>query len=309
MITSHSSMNKFYYFSKTKLKLIEISNFYKKFLSLFILLVLVVSFLLFGGFLLINSFVNSDSQMSDLKSENKDLSRKLSEMASLYKKLNTSVDSLSKANSELRVAADLPPSSDEEKALGTGGGIFEKLFSKKHSGVDLDNLSEFVDKIQTKIAYEKSNYMEISNKLKSNEKLFEAIPAVKPADGVVTAHGFGMRKHPILGVMRMHEGIDIVVDVGTPVYAPGSGTIAFVGTKGGFGLCIEIDHGFGYRTIMGHLSEASVTMGQKVNRGTMIARSGNTGLSTGPHLHYEVHHNGLALNPEDFFFDDLNLFN
>lgn len=302
-------MNKFYYFSKTKLKLIEIRNFHRKFLSLFIFLVLLISTMLFGGYLLIHSFVNSDSELSGLKAENKELSAKLSEVASLFKQLNSSVDSLAQANDELRTAADLPATSVEERSLGTGGGIFEKLFSKKHSGVDLDELSGFVDKVQTKIAFERSNYLEISNKLKSNEKLFEALPAVKPASGIVTAHGFGMRKHPILGVVRMHEGIDIVADVGTPVYAPGSGTVAFVGTRGGFGLCIEIDHGFGYRTIMGHLSEAAVKVGQKVNRGSFVARSGNTGLSTGPHLHYEVHHNGLALNPEDFFFDDLNLFN
>ncbi|MCU7495005.1 MAG: peptidoglycan DD-metalloendopeptidase family protein [Ignavibacteria bacterium] len=302
-------MNKFYYFSKTKLKLIEISNFHKKFLSLFIFLVLIVSCILFGGFLLINSLVNSDSELSGLKAENKELSSKLSEMASLYKKLDKSVDSLTQANNELRTATDLPAISGEERALGTGGGLFEKIFSKRHSGVDLDQLSEFVDQVKTKISFERSDYLEISNKLKSNKKLFEAIPAIKPADGVVTAHGFGMRMHPILGVVRMHEGIDIVADIGTPVYAPGSGTVAFVGTKGGFGLCIEIDHGFGYRTVMGHLSETMVTVGQKINRGTLVAKTGNTGLSTGPHLHYEVHHNGLALNPEDFFFDDLNLFN
>lgn len=302
-------MNKFYYFSKTKLKLIEIRNFHRKFLSLFIFLVLIVSSMLFGGYLLINSFVNSDNELPGLRAENKELSRKLSQMSALFKELNSSVDSLSQANNELRIAADLPATPEEVKALGTGGGIFEKLFSKKHTDVDLDNLSEYIDQVQTKIAFERANYNEISNKLKSNEKLFEAIPAVKPAQGVVTAHGFGMRKHPILGIVRMHEGIDIVADVGTPVYAPGSGTISFVGTKGGFGLCIEIDHGFGYRTVMGHLSETLVKVGQKVNRGTLIAKSGNTGLSTGPHLHYEVHHDGLALNPEDFFFDDLKLFN
>lgn len=304
-------MNNFYYFSKTKLKFIEIKNFSRKFLSLVVILVLIVSTMLFGGYFLITSFINSDSQLSSLKAENKELSDKLTEVVSLYKKLNSSIDSLSSINNELRVAANLPPVSAEDKSLGTGGGTFDNIlnFSKRNSKIDLDELSEFIDNVQNKIAFEKSNYMEISNTLKSNQQLFAAIPAIKPASGTVAEHGFGMRVHPILGITRMHEGIDIITGIGTPVYAPGGGTIEFVGNKGGFGLCIEIEHGFGYRTVLGHLSEADVKVGQKINRGTFLARTGNSGLSTGPHLHYEVHHNGIALNPTDFIFDDLNLFN
>ena len=149
--------------------------------------------------------------------------------------------------------------------------------------------------------------MEISNKLKENQKLYAAIPAIKPCNGTIS-DGFGMRLHPILHIRRMHEGIDFIADEGTSVYATGNGVVDFVGYRGGFGLAVEIDHGFGYRTIYAHLSKTVVKEGQKVNRGQEIAKTGDSGLSTGPHLHYEVHHDGVALNPDQFFFGDLGFF-
>jgi murein DD-endopeptidase MepM/ murein hydrolase activator NlpD len=110
--------------------------------------------------------------------------------------------------------------------------------------------------------------------------------------------------HPILKVKRRHPGIDFVADIGTPVYAPGKGRVIYVGRRGGYGLEIEIDHGFGYRTRYAHLSKSFVKRGKRVSRGDLIAKTGNSGLSTGPHLHYEVSHSGKKLNPSQFFFDD-----
>ena len=102
--------------------------------------------------------------------------------------------------------------------------------------------------------------------------------------------------------------MDINTDRGTPVFAPGKGRVTFVGSRGGYGLAIEIDHGFGYKTFYAHLSKSLVKKGQQITRGDFIAKTGNTGLSSGPHLHYEVMHNGIKLNPVDFFFDDVNFF-
>jgi murein DD-endopeptidase MepM/ murein hydrolase activator NlpD len=118
-----------------------------------------------------------------------------------------------------------------------------------------------------------------------------------------------MRMHPILKIRRMHTGTDFVANVGTPVYAPGGGVVSFAGRRGGYGITLEIDHGFGYKTIFAHLSKILVKKGQKITRGDLIAESGNSGkLSTGPHLHYEVRHNGIALNPKNFMYDDVDLF-
>lgn len=303
-------MRQFYYFSKSRLKFIEIRNFPRKVLLSIILLTIVLSSLLFGGFFLFSSLVNSDTKLTSLKTENKELAAKLTEMIDRYEELSDNVDSLSKMNRDLRIAADLPPVSDDEMSMGTGGGMFDNILnlSEKNSNLDLDQISGFLEFVENKISYERSNYLEISNKLKTNQKLFASIPAIKPSEGLLSNHGFGMRIHPILNINRMHEGIDIITDIGTPVVAPGAGTIDFVGNKSGYGLCVEIDHGFGYRTVMGHLSSANVSIGKKVKRGDLIARTGNSGLSTGPHLHYEVHHNGMALDPMGFIFDDLGVF-
>jgi murein DD-endopeptidase MepM/ murein hydrolase activator NlpD len=99
--------------------------------------------------------------------------------------------------------------------------------------------------------------------------------------------------------------MDFVTDVGTPVYAPGNGKVISVRRNGGYGLEVTIDHGYGYRTKYAHLSKSLVKRWQKVERGQIIAKSGNSGLSTGPHLHYEVSHNGRKLNPASFFINDL----
>lgn len=300
-------MNKFYYFSENKLKYIEIKNFPKKFVGLLIVLVILTSSLLFGGYFLISSFSDSESQLSSLKKTNKQLSNKLNDLVSIFETLEYRLDSLSDVHNELRIAANLPPLSMEERTLGVGGGIFEDFF-KTNTEISLDDISSYVDQISNKISFEKNNFETISEKLKSNEQLYESIPAIKPSPGAFALHGFGMRRHPILGITRMHEGIDIIADIGSPVKSPGSGRIEFLGKRGGLGLCIEIDHGFGYRTIYGHLSSVNVKIGQKIKRGQLIAKTGNSGLSTGPHLHYEVHHNGIKLDPMDFVFDDLNLF-
>ena len=138
--------------------------------------------------------------------------------------------------------------------------------------------------------------------------MFASIPAIKPCEGTIGANGFGMREHPILGINRMHEGIDIITDVGTNVRTSGNGIVSFIGYRGGYGLTVEVEHNSGYKTIYAHLSRSLVTEGQKVSRGKVIALTGNSGLSTGPHLHYEVHHDGIKLDPSQFFFDDLALF-
>ena len=118
-----------------------------------------------------------------------------------------------------------------------------------------------------------------------------------------------MRMHPILKVYRMHDGVDIVVDTGTHVFAPGNGKVIFAGKKRGYGQVVELDHGFGYTTLYAHLSKIKVRKGEKVKRGDLLGLSGRSGeLATGPHLHYEVLHDGVHLNPENFIFSDMKAF-
>ena len=114
--------------------------------------------------------------------------------------------------------------------------------------------------------------------------------------------------HPILGFYRVHEGLDITNQEGSPVYASADGSVEFAGRneQSGYGLMVQLNHGYSFTTKYAHLSRVLVRDGQSVKRGDLIARSGNTGLSSGPHLHYEVRKNGIAQNPLDYFFDDVD---
>jgi len=269
-----------------------------------------VALCLVGGYLFFTSANNPGNSYSRLYNENVLLKEKLIDISAKYTRLNNELDGLVKVNGDLRIATNLPPISDEEMKLGVGGGYFDNNvdFSTSHIDSRLQKTLALVDGISKRFEFEKSNYIEISRKIAENRLLFESIPAIKPCSGTLEENSFGMRMHPILRIMKMHEGVDIITEMGTSVFATGKGIVDFVGIKSGYGLCIEINHGFGYSTMYGHLSSLEVAIGQKVERGTEIAKSGNTGLSSGPHLHYEVSHNGVKMNPAEFFFDDLSFF-
>ncbi|MFZ4524115.1 MAG: M23 family metallopeptidase [Chlorobium sp.] len=134
---------------------------------------------------------------------------------------------------------------------------------------------------------------------------FSSIPNIKPVSGAISS-AFGVRVHPIYNTSLFHSGIDISTSEGTKIETTGDGIVAFSGYDKGYGQKITINHGYGYRTIYAHLSKSLVRQGQKVKRGDIIALSGNTGVSTGPHLHYEVLKNNVKVNPTAYFFDETN---
>ena len=132
---------------------------------------------------------------------------------------------------------------------------------------------------------------------------FSSIPNIKPVNGPITST-FGTRVHPLYNISLFHSGIDISASEGTKVQTTGDGVVAFSGYEKGYGQKITINHGYGYITIYAHLSKSFVRQGQKVKRGEIIALTGNTGTSTGPHLHYEIQKDNIKVNPTAFFFDE-----
>jgi len=268
------------------------------------------AFLVFSGYFIVNEILNPDSEVHALQQKNRNLQDQVSELIDKYEGFEKNLDELISQSNDLRLQVNLEPLTNEDRNIGVGGSVFENYIP--NNSIEFDNLlkklNNYVDEINTKIELEKNNYTEVEKTLELNEKLYSAIPAIVPIDGKVS-DSFGMRMHPILKIRRMHTGTDFVANVGTPVYAPGGGTVSFAGRRGGYGITLEIDHGFGYKTIYAHLSKILVKRGQKITRGDLIAKSGNSGkLSTGPHLHYEVRHNGIALNPRNFMYDDVSLF-
>ena len=303
-------MKNFYYFSKSKLKFVEIRNFYRKFVFLILFFSVVFSFILFSAYYVINEFVNPNAKVESLRATNLELQNRLEFLLEEYSRMDGTLDSLNQLNNSLRLAVNLEPINDEDREIGTGGNIFDEVDPTNSQDLKdiVTKLNSVVDRVSLKFDLEKKNYDEIDRTIKMNSALYDALPAIKPCTGYY-GNKFGMRMHPILKIRRMHTGQDIVTNTGTKVYATGGGKVDFVGRRGSLGITVEIDHGFGYRTVYGHLSKIKVTKGQVVKRGDLIALSGSTGrLSTGPHLHYEVRHNGIAKNPRDFIFDEVDLF-
>jgi murein DD-endopeptidase MepM/ murein hydrolase activator NlpD len=301
-------MKKLFYFSQKSLKYIEIKQFK---LKLFALL-LGISLLLTSVFVITYYFTgigaNPNLAIYSLKRENEELKKEIKRLAESYQEIVSDIDSISIINEELRITANLEPISDDERLLGTGGSQDISFANLNIRDYEITGLLKSVDEMIKTVEFEKSQTLEIASKLNLNQDLYARIPAIKPTIGSYSIHGFGMRRHPILGIRKFHRGIDINCNWGTPVHSPGDGKVRSVQRHSGFGLVIEIDHGYGYSTIYAHLSKALVKKGEKVKRGQVIAKSGNSGLSSGPHLHYEVHHNGKALDPIDFFFDEYTFF-
>ena len=293
-------MKKLYYFSHKQLQFIEIKKLRSNFYILLPAIIVYLCLIILG----INRFIIPGSQ-----DEHEIMKKKVDKILTLYQTLNEELDSLTSKNNTLRTAVNLSPISNDEMLLGTGGGSFDNSVDFLSGKIDL-KLKEavsYADEVERKISFEKNQFEEITGQLKINQKLSNCLPAIKPCTGELS-DGFGMRYHPILHRLRMHEGIDIVSNIGAPVHATGNGTVEFTGYDGGYGLTIIINHGFGYRTIYGHLSKIKTKKGTKVSRGDIIALSGNSGLSTGPHLHYEVEHEGQKLNPSHYFFRKFNYF-
>lgn len=223
--------------------------------------------------------------------------------------LGTTMQQLIERDNTLRSAVDLPAIDVDVQKLGTGGAkeVSYKGIVSGDANELITSSQRMVEKLEKEIAYQKQSSEEIYRKSASNKQKFAAMPAIKPMAGEFSYHGFGYRSDPFLGVKRMHEGVDIHNGVGTPVYATGDGTIEFAGSTGSaYGTAVDINHGFGYNTYYAHLSRPVVHAGQKVKRGELIAYSGNSGRSSGPHLHYEVRQNGESKNPVEFFVADVD---
>ncbi len=171
------------------------------------------------------------------------------------------------------------------------------------------DITRKVDAIEKQLYVQAKSYDEILEWAKNQETRMEYIPAIQPVlnkDLTRVASGYGYRIDPVYHVRRFHQGMDFTAPKGTDVYATGKGRVFSTGWKQGYGNTVVIDHGFGYKTLYAHLHKSLVKKGQKVNRGDVIALVGNTGKSTGPHLHYEVRLKDRPIDPRNFYFQDLS---
>jgi len=166
-----------------------------------------------------------------------------------------------------------------------------------------------VDMLEKEMYTQAKSYDEVLEMAKNQEIRMENIPAIQPVmnkDLKRVASGYGMRIDPIYHVRRFHQGMDFSAPIGTEVFATGNAKVEFAGWRQGYGNTVILDHGYGYKTLYAHLYKTLVKKGQRVRRSDIIALVGNTGKSTGPHLHYEVRLNGKPVDPRNYYFYDLS---
>lgn len=250
------------------------------------------------------------------------LKRELEQMENRYLALNNQMDNLSKilANVQERDASvhrmmfGMDPIDQDVWEGGVGGhDRYSNIVNYNNTGALLIATEEKMDKLKRQLTLQSKSLDEISDLAKDKEKMLASIPALTPVRSdklkrnIKSLSGFGMRIHPILKRRKMHAGIDFTCPKGTPIQASGDGVVLkALKHKRGYGQHIVIDHGYGYKTLYAHMSKMDVKKGDKIKRGQLIGAVGSTGLSTAPHLHYEVIYKGKKVNPILYCTDGLS---
>ncbi len=170
-------------------------------------------------------------------------------------------------------------------------------------GPEQGDLLKQLDELGRKVKAQEQEARALKSYFEDQQALLASAPSIWPVRGWVTSD-YSVRLDPYTGERVMHEGLDIATAMGTSVRAPADGTVVFNGLEGGYGHVLVLDHGYGIKTRYGHLLRIDVKVGQKVRRGDLVAAVGNSGRSTGPHVHYEVRVNGVADNPRKFILED-----
>jgi murein DD-endopeptidase MepM/ murein hydrolase activator NlpD len=238
------------------------------------------------------------SKSARLTQENARLEQQLGELNGRLSGLADTLSRISQRDARIRVLANLEPIDPQVQAAGIGGPTVSTAEGEVGSAmrrsneirVDLNGLIRRANLLA-------SSFKEAGDSLAVHSARLAATPSIMPTQGWLSSAFSSMRAHPILHMARPHEGIDVTAPMGSPIEAPAAGVVRDAGWEPGFGNTIVIDHGFGTVTKFAHASKILVREGQRVSRGQRIALVGNTGLATGPHLHYEVHVNGRAVDP------------
>lgn len=259
-----------------------------------------------GGFL---SSTLSDTQydikVQSLKNQNRELVRVMEDMKIRLDDAEVQLTDLVHQDEALRVYADLPAVDADVRALGTGGTVND--FSEDYgdlmpsTDINFNSLEGNLASLGREITLQLNSYEQIYSKLSKDVNKLRHTPSIAPVDRGYLTSKFGVRPDPWTKKRRMHHGQDFGVLTGTPVYATADGVVKSRNKHTGYGNTLIINHGYNIKTVFAHLSRYTVNPGDKIKRGDLIAYSGNSGRSTGPHLHYEVRVNNVPVNPRHYF--------
>lgn len=245
-------------------------------------------------------------ERTKLIQENEQKAAQLAALTDKISEINAKMVELKEFDNKLKVMVDLEPGHDDTQFLGIGGPDSQLI--------DSDNIIEDAHKKLTRLMHQSLDNLEDEIAVQTQEKaqLYEFLegqksmlactPSIWPAKGWTTS-GFGYRISPFTNQKEFHEGLDISARIGTEIIAPADGVVYETGKTYGFGNLLIISHGYGIKTIYGHLSKTLVKKGQSIKRGDKIALIGNSGRTTGPHLHYEIQLNGMPVNPKNYILN------
>ena len=269
-----------------------------------VVLVVLASFLLVSADYVSKSLY--DKRLKEFKANYNAVSLNIDVIQKRLLELDEQILSIEKKDKAVRAYAGMPEIDVDIKKFGVGGVESRDLKVLNNLAPTISNeISELhldIEKLSRQVNFELASYETIYDKVKNDIDRIRHIPSIRPVAGGYLNSSFGYRQDPIDAVRRFHQGQDFSVPTGTPIFAPADGVVKRAYYIGGFGNHIKLDHSSGYTTTFAHLSKIFVRHGQKVNRGDIIGETGNTGRSTAPHLHYEVHYRGTPKNPADYFF-------
>ena len=250
------------------------------------------------------------------------LIREIEQMKDQMTVMGSDYDNISKVLSNIqdrdanvhRMIFGMDPIDNDVWNGGIGGADrFSNLTKYKNTGETLISTKQKIEKLKRQLVIQSKSLDDVEKLANQREDMLASIPAIKPVRSdklrrnIKSLSGFGMRMHPIWKKKKMHTGIDFTAPKGVAIHATGNGKIhAIKHLKSGYGTHVIINHGYGYKTLYAHMSAVSVKVGQKVTRGQIIGKIGNTGTSTAPHLHYEVINQGKKVNPIHYCMDGLS---
>ena len=275
-----------------------------------ILTLVLISLIGLGSFLLIGAdYVSKllyDKRLKEFKANYSAVILNIDVIQSRLKELDQQILDIEEKDKAVRTYAGMPEVDKDIRKLGIGGETLKEphvldnlapAVSKEISELHLD-----IERLSRQVNFELASYETIYDRVKSDINRIRHIPSIRPVSGGFLNSSFGYRQDPIDNIRRFHQGQDITVPSGAPIFSPADGVVKRAYYIGGFGNHIKLKHSSGYSTTFAHLSKIFVRHGQKIKRGTIIGETGNTGRSTAPHLHYEVHYRGTPKNPLDYFF-------
>lgn len=261
-------------------------------------------------FLIVSSFIDSPKEKA-LKRENE-------EILAQYHILNNQINQLDNVLKDLenrddniyRVIFESDPIDISIRRAGSGGVNKYEVLKDMDNAELIISTSKKLDELSKAMYVQSRSYDEIESLAKNKIDMLASIPAILPVSlknpKTRFSSSFGYRIHPIYKTVKLHAGMDFSGAVGTPIYATGNGKVVYTEIHKGYGKTVLIDHGFNYQTRYAHLNSYNVKAGQKVKRGDIIGYMGNTGMSSGPHIHYEVRKSGVAVDPINYYFNDLS---